>query len=352
MARSEDKKYHRRFRPAESSQNHRDAAKIDLAPRFPGYTPDFVLTSSEDAQPKKWRHLFGFGLVAAVAREDPNNPIHENNPNDLLTQAAYYARVHLSSSPFLLSSVCLLIFGSDFCVCFLDRDGIVLSKTFNMWKDTVIFVKVVHRLCCELSPVELGQDPTVRLLPRELKKPEEADTDMWLISPFGDDSRTWCTVGYPLWSSPSLLGRGTLVWRVVPFESDQLIYGAEMVLKTAWRKPGRTPEADIYKLLGPRVGLARYVAGGDVRAPLEGYRPITVEWLRQPSQLSSADTSPVLHRLVTRDVGRALWDFDDDLELLQAIRAILDGMSFSGWSYIYDGRTDCPPSYSAQRTFR
>lgn len=149
-----------------------------------------------------------------------------------------------------------------------------------MWDDTAIFVKLVHRLCSDLAPVELGQDPTVRLLPRELKPPGAADTDMFINSPFGDAPRMWCTVGYPLWSSLSLLGRGTLVWRVIPFEKNQLIYTTEMVLKTAWRKPERTPEADIYKLLGPHTGLARYVAGGDVRAPLYEYQPITVQWLR------------------------------------------------------------------------
>lgn len=316
----------------ENPSNRGDAIKTEsseFTPGFPQIIPDYALYDLADAQSKTWGNALAFGEVKASLTENPNGrPARfQDSPNDILAQAADYARVHLSTRPFLLFSIGLLIFGSGFCVAVFDRDGIVLSNTFDMWNDTTIFVKVIRSMCCHLSLTDLGRDPTAQPLPRSVsRRAEDEGMEMFLVGPVGDDPRTWCTIGPPLWSSLSLLGRGTVVWRVVPFENGTLIFESEMVMKTAWRRPGRTSEAEIYGILGPHKGLARFVTGSDVRAPSGDV--ITVRWLRESSEMIGADMTPVLHRLITMDVGRPMWDYASDLELLQAMKAILNGKSF------------------------
>lgn len=118
-----------------------------------------------------------------------------------------------------------------------------------------------------------------------------------------------------------MLGRGTVVWR----KNGTLFFESEMALKTAWWRPVCTFEAEIsgLGLFNSSKGLARFVTKNDAHA-LSG-DVATVRWLRNPSKTTGADMIPVLHRLITKDVGRPIWDYTSDLELLQAMRAILNG---------------------------
>lgn len=311
-----------------SGQTSADEEPNEFHPGFPKLSPDFSLVVRTPGQPsRRWVDRWAFVEVKPTRAEGPKKG--SANPNEALVQATDYARVFLSTHPFLLFCVGLLICGSDFCVALFDRDGIVLSDTFNLWQDTAVFVKIVRRLCCHLSDNDLGMDPTVHLLPPSVKRrAQDTGYPMYVIDPIGVDNRTWCTVGPPLWSSLSMLGRGTVVWRVVPFANGELMYDCEMVLKSAWRLPDRTSESDIYKLLGPIEGLARFVTGADVRAPSEPDCVISVQWLQKPSRPKTPNTTPILHRLITKDVGRPIWDYDDDLELLHAMRSILAGPRF------------------------
>jgi hypothetical protein len=75
----------------------------------------------------------------------------------IVTQAADYARFHISARPFQLFSVGLLIFGTSFCVTIFDHGGVQFSSVHDIWSPE--FFRVVRCLTCNMSPVELGQDP-------------------------------------------------------------------------------------------------------------------------------------------------------------------------------------------------
>ncbi|KAF8189068.1 hypothetical protein BJ912DRAFT_385899 [Pholiota molesta] len=113
--------------------------------------------------------------------------------------------------------------GSRFCVAVFDRAGAQFSPMRDVWPDTRLFVRVMKALTCLLLDVELGRDPTVALVHGPLRQqqhrtaPEhEADPlegvfPTYMISMHG---RTWHTVGSSIWTSVSLFGRCTSVWRV------------------------------------------------------------------------------------------------------------------------------------------
>ena len=88
-----------------------------------------------------------------------------------------------------------------------------------------IFVRVIRSLTCHSSSVEFGQDPTVITLPdqqheiwrnqtKDLGLEPPKDFPMFVITMGGLGSPSWHTIGLPIWTSVSLLGRGTSVWLV------------------------------------------------------------------------------------------------------------------------------------------
>jgi len=133
-----------------------------------------------------------------------------------------------------------------------------------------------------------------------------------------------------------LLGCATNVWRVRQYLLDNnslpFLDADVLVLKTAWRSSARTPESDIYlsiELPYP-IGLAEFVCGGDVRFPgLAGF-PITVHNLRsvvpRPPPDNDDDPTPVLHRLRLGTLGRPMWEYQSDRDLLTGFRD-----AFQGW---------------------
>jgi hypothetical protein len=146
--------------------------KSDLSTwEFPKGKPDFSLfeCSSSTAIASKskrvlWRQTRGFCEVKPTLRQRPKSQ-DPKVVKQLVCQAADYTRLHLSARPFQLFSVGLLIFGSEFCVAIFDRAGVLFSLIYDMWEDTEIFIRVIRSLTCHLSSVELGQDPTVTILP-------------------------------------------------------------------------------------------------------------------------------------------------------------------------------------------
>ncbi|THH07610.1 hypothetical protein EW146_g9263 [Bondarzewia mesenterica] len=292
---------------------------------------------SRAAHSKLWRDRDAFVEIKATKMQGPRpDNSRETTIQDIVTQAADYARLYMSARPFVLFSFGLLIFGSEFCVGIFDRDGVTFSPKRDMWKNTNDFIRVIRSMACELTTVELGQDPTVYELDSSIAQHPVGQTDKnnypsYVISPVGSDRRQWCTIGCPLWSSLSLFGRGTIVWHVREYANKRLS-GPVQVLKTAWRSSKRDSEASIYQTVkGTHPGLAKYLVGGDVRDPrhlgLKEAPLITVRHIRLEAFDPSAVT-PVLHRLIISTAGRPLWEYSSDLELLKGMRAVLDGHRF------------------------
>ena len=217
----------------------------------------------------------------------------------------------MSACPFMLLCVGVLFFGTEFCVGIFDRDGVTFSPIYDMFEATDVFFCVARSLACELFIGDLGFDPTVRVLTDE--ETEELTGQTSAVVSSGDDQpREWCTIGSPIWTSLSFLGRATNVWLkeyVIGDNKLPSLRGNMMIMKTAWRSSDRTSESDIYLSIeqpNPR-GLAEFECGGDVRFPgLAGF-PITVRNLRGGIYHTLRDdldqSTPVLHRLIFCTVG-------------------------------------------------
>jgi len=304
---------------------------------FPSVSPDITLAAGVGASTSRnWRDRDGFGEVKPSKKQGPK-PATAGTIPPIVTQCSEYARLLMSARPFMLFCVGILIFGTEFCVGIFDRDGVTFSPIYDMFESIDIFVRVARSLACELSIWDLGFDPTVRVLTDEETKRLAGQTKYpsAVVSSGGGEPREWCTIGFPIWTSLSLLGRASNVWRVKEYVLGDnklpCLRGNMMIMKTAWRSSARTSESDIYLSIGkpnPR-GMAEFECGGDVMFPgLAGF-PITVRNLRNIHHARTNDLdepTPVLHRLILRTVGRPLWDYTSDRDLLTGFRDALKGV--------------------------
>ncbi|KAF9802943.1 hypothetical protein IEO21_09794 [Rhodonia placenta] len=309
---------------------------------FPNATPDFSLLSeassqvNASAQSRLWSDRLAFCEVKPSNKQSPKPGDPSKVVAQIAAQSSQYARLYVCSRPFQLFAVCLLIFGSGFCVGIFDRGGLMLSPIYDMWEHTDVFIRVIRSLTSVVTDVDLGQDPTVRPLPNDiacavLEQSEPPAYTSYLIEPIGDDERVWCTIGSPVWSSLSLFGRGTWVWYVREYDANgDYLKGSKKIMKMAWRHGNRIPESIILRSIkGQHPGLAKFLVGADVEHRAAGQRPerMSVRYLRS-GQNDMNDGSPVLHRLVLSTVGRPLWEYESELELLLGVRAALDAHEF------------------------
>lgn len=278
-----------------------------------------------------WRRTGGFCEVKPTPQQGPKSK-DPKVVKSVVCQAADYARLHLSGRPFQLFSVGLLIFGSQFCVAIFDRAGVLFSPIHDMWEDIETFIRVIRSLTCHLSSTELGQDPTVTTLPdnqhekwrnetKGLGRVAPKDFPTFVITMGGPSSPSWFTIGLPIWTSVSLLGRGTSIWLVRENGA-----GPVLVLKNTWRSSSRISESMIYgSIEGDHPALAKLHQGQDVLFP-GAQQNITAFHLRGAAQVDEIEGDALLHRLLLKSRGRPLWEYRSEKELLQAIRAALSGM--------------------------
>lgn len=156
----------------------------------------------------------------------------------------------MSARPFMLFCVGVVIFGTKICVEIFDRDGVTFSPIFDM-DDIETLIRVVRSLTCQLSIQELGLDPTVRVLDDQETMELTGQQNKYPSAVVRCAHRDWCTIGSPIWTSLSFLGRGTNVWHVREYVLDNgqhpCLQDDVMIMKTAWRSSARTPESDIYR---------------------------------------------------------------------------------------------------------
>ena len=242
----------------------------------------------------------------------------------------------MSCRPFQLFSIGVIIFASDFTVSVFDRGGVMHSPQMKVFDDDGVtndFIRVAHLLSCSLTEHELGLDPTVTSSPNA--DPTTFPSYAIGFAPHTLPSDSWRTIERPIWRTYSLLGRGTVVWRVYADANPTRL----LILKSAWRPQDRQGEAEIYKYMEHRgitgtQGIASFSNGQDVVHTLTDGRalPLSVNALR-PAQ-SGIPKDIILHRVVLNSIGKPLWEYDNPAHFIRALLAVNEGTVL--FCHVYD----------------
>jgi hypothetical protein len=138
---------------------------------LPHLKPDFVVVDVSphlkgilDVSQALRRQVSAFIEVKPTEKDRPMPNARSDAIKDLTVQAADYAGLILSSRPFHLFAVGIVIYGLKFAVAVFDRAGGLFSPEYDIEKDLHIFSCVIRRLTCDMGLVQLGHDPTVQLL--------------------------------------------------------------------------------------------------------------------------------------------------------------------------------------------
>lgn len=271
----------------------------------------------------RWHHVH-----TIVEVKCPENLGPPSTPT--MVQIADQARLQLNVHPFRLFSIVLVIHSNKFSVVVVDRAGVMYSPPVPIYDDdglTAVFIAVIQQLSHGLTDHELGLDPSVERQPSALEtfptyhiQPQMVDHG----EPVYTDVGQLVTIDEPIWSSMSLFGRGSAVWRVSSND------GRALVMKTAWRHRDRAMESAIYghlrrlRVEGSSVpGIAAFVAGGDVTFDSDEHSAVSVNAIRPASMQINGDI--VLHRVILASKGKPLWEWTDEKELLLGFLAIVNG---------------------------
>ncbi|KAF8908626.1 hypothetical protein CPB84DRAFT_1767103 [Gymnopilus junonius] len=332
------------FQSADKIETESEGTMLGFPKAMPAFTMlDFsspILTSSlRSKYAVRWHHQAAFCEIMASEQHSPN--IGEVKP--IVAQAANYARLHLSAHPFQLFSVGLLIFGLKFCVAIFDRGGVCFSPICSIFSDVETFIRVIHAMEFHLSPVELGRDPTVTALSGQKQQEwlDYVEENLNYAIDRKDSYPTFrvkgipgfsnCklfTIGKPIWSSLSLLGRGTSIWMVADKNTGEMF-----VLKNAWRQDNRNSESQIYEAItGKHPTLAVFECSGDVMFRHSGSsRNVSVQNLRQEGGSKNPNDTVndiIFHHLLIRTIGRSILQWTTYKELLLGIRDAISAYEF------------------------
>jgi len=205
---------------------------------FPLSKPYFVLaevpptsdnlTAAVDADNVKWKQICGFVEVNNVSKEGPN-PSPRSPPTSVKTivsQGANYARLILAARPFQLYVLCVFIYGTDFCLGWYDRRGVIISD-YDIDNNLDIFIRAVLQLTSHMSSHQLGHDRTARLLEGHSYYQDEYPSFLVSLGRDGNTIPQWKTSRPPIWSLLSLFGRGTSTWLATSLHDKE-----NVVLKT------------------------------------------------------------------------------------------------------------------------
>jgi hypothetical protein len=232
------------------------------------------------------------------------------------------ARLLMATRPFLRYTVHIAFCGTNFNIVFIDRDGVVLSRSYHIQAHLVLFIRIIRRLACEMTAYDLGLDTTV--YPEScLGSSTHFPSILVKVAP-----GVWYrTEGVPIWQSTTLLGRGTLVFDAR--ESGQP-NGPLRILKNSWREDGRIQEAELYKLIqepsnryDPVETLAKFLEGGDI--PLQDGNNVTLASHRGRLGAWITGKGATLHRLVLATRGKSLACYEALADLLEAAIDIVIG---------------------------
>ena len=292
-----------------------------------------LINEPQDPISCRWRQCVSFIEVKRKTEYSPSRA-HLKGEKALKTllQGADSARRVLAARPFNLFVYGLYISGDVFCVGYFDRWGIALSPDYNLTQEDGLrkFVYVVSRLLWDMSPTDLGQDPTVHLLPGHTYHGPVYPRYRVAMST-SEQARYWLTVGPPLWVPRSLLGRGTAVWRVTdPSDIAQKL----LILRTSWRSESRDCERTACEFIRKRLHESDQACQMNIAAPsldeavrIDSNRLLTMTQLRgfesMCPDIKTGAADAVLHRVLIARPGKPLWEYSSIEQFVRALRSAL-----------------------------
>lgn len=268
----------------------------------------------------------------------------------ILRQIADTARLHLATRPFMRYSLHITLCGTIFNICLFDRAGGIVSKDYNLKdkRDFETFIRIIRRATCDMDAYELGLDPTVTPLDYlgSVARYPRFKVEV--------GENTYYTLGFPIWQSTTLQGRGTWVFGATKEDNPNTEPHERLVLKTTWRASGRLPESTMYAIINKlQAGedmptlrcVAEFVDGGDVMISEEvrqgsfstspkGEERVVNELVAMRvsshrkfvEDAESSPHNPTLHRVVLATRGRSMVSYTSLLELLSAASCAAEGV--------------------------
>ncbi|KLO15184.1 hypothetical protein SCHPADRAFT_825139 [Schizopora paradoxa] len=204
--------------------------------------------------------------------------------------------------------------GSDLTVLMFDRSGLVASDPVDIHEKASVFL---HAAIGSLyaDPTLIGLDPTINT--DESKGPKSI-----LV---GDN---WYEILDVIYVEGALRGRGTVVYQV---QKDGELY----VVKDSWVDTSREDrEPQILQSLADLEHIPKVVEN---YAVIYNGEPDTTSYFRQSEAGKSFKSEIREHRrLLRKPCARKLCDFRDLVELLTAIRDVVDGESVAFSARIFD----------------
>jgi hypothetical protein len=242
-------------------------------------------------------------------------------------------------------TLAVIVAGKHFWGTLWDRDGVTASSAFALSKDLDsagmdMFMRVAIQLNRRLTDVELGLDSTIIY-----KTPKGFHfSDSVAEATVNFDGQTW-TLLKRMFQSVALIGRGTSVYLV---RNEQ---GIQRVMKSTWRAATRPTEFDQYDKIVDALGeepwprgLGRIHSGKDVELGTRVIGGHSLRMRNQPTVVISTDTiraglksrsaiiNPgepgnylIMYRMMLADLGRPFWSYDEDLEIVLAMRDCIKG---------------------------
>ncbi|EPQ56816.1 hypothetical protein GLOTRDRAFT_127217 [Gloeophyllum trabeum ATCC 11539] len=328
-----------------------------------------VWVDYENSEAEQWTHALGIIEVKPEKDKDPgfNNAVSKHHKYEQVQ--AWNEIQQYGSVAFRAVPRCYMLgigFYDDVARFYRwDRSAVIFSESFHYKSDVKPLVQFLHALGT-FGNKTMGADSSITtgvpdnfpltLLRRiyhkaiedgvvkydskctESNLPSRSSHMAVPASPSFEGPENCVTLGGPLFSSRSLLGRGTTAWLALSAtaaESTSSV-GKEIrqcfVVKDSWREEGRLPEHKIYERIhqkGHIFGVARCRGGFDIDSVVheEEKRNHTTFTQRIRLFLPEAKFSARIHyRCVLDSIGIPLSRFPSTRQLVKAVRDAVKGL--------------------------
>ncbi|TFK45205.1 hypothetical protein OE88DRAFT_1812708 [Heliocybe sulcata] len=324
------------------------AARPDAYPGGPKLSPDLMVIK-EGERTEHWGTSRAFIEVKRSDDADlyPNANCKLTLENmEIWNQIQEYAAVALNLKPrcFLFAAS---IFGSNARLFRWDRSVVLVSSAFNYKKQPKPLYQFLH---CVSQYADGGYDPSVlkrsgslRLFWDRYGEAKKAglipefqsvipgnypeDESVLLQVPgrtSKDPTEVYLTMGPPLFVSRSLVGRGTRVWLATLADGSSPDF---VIIKDTWRDANRVTEGEIYDMIPAVPGVARLGRAVDLGRDDQPDVHTTIAKAVNEHYGAPRFVQRIHYRSIILSIGRPLYLFRSTLELTEAMRSALGGLS-------------------------